>query len=105
MSKIMIRSRSLSLRRQDAAGYFTETNSITISLSPPGNRQTIAILEPFAGLAVRQSQWVRSAPGQLQHATTRLLRRAADRSARQQVARLKVAAIDSVMRQLLRDAP
>src|SRR5687767_9718771 len=82
----------LLLRRQDAAGYFTESDSITVALGPAGDCQAIAILEPFPGLAVRQGQRVRAAPGQFQHAATRFLRRTADRSARQQVARLKVAA-------------
>src|SRR5207244_11266180 len=49
--------------------------------------------------------WVRAAPGQLEHASARLFFFATNRSTREQIARLKIASADGVMRELLRNTP
>ena len=95
----------MSSRADDAPAHFAEANSVTISLAPARDRKGVAIFQPLSGFTVRQLQRILPAPGQFQHATARFLGRPADRSAGQQIARLKVATVDGVVRELLRDAP
>src|SRR5690349_20029781 len=92
-------------RANDASIHFTEADPVADGLAPANNRKSVAILEPFAGFAARKLQRICAAPCQLEHATSRVLSRAADRAAGQQTARLKIAAIDRLMCELLRNAP
>ena len=92
-------------RADDAAADFAKANSITITLAPASDRKGVAIFEPFSAFTARKFQRIGPAPGQFQHAAPRFLSRPADCATREEVARLKVAAVDSVVRQLLRDAP
>src|ERR1043166_3265661 len=63
------------------------------------------MFEPLSRFTIRQRQRIRAPPGQFEHAAARFLRQSANGSARQQIAGLKVASIDGVMGELLRDAP
>src|SRR4029453_15973821 len=78
---------------------------VAVALAMARNRKSVAILEPFAGFAARKWHGVRATPRQLKHATARVFSRPANRAARQQIARLKIATIDRVVCELLRDAP
>src|SRR6266568_3158604 len=91
--------------RNDPAADFAKTYTVIVALAPARDRELVAILEPLACLTIWQFQWIRTAPGQLQHAAARFFGFAANRSAREQIARLKVASADSVMRELLGNAP
>src|SRR6266568_382193 len=91
--------------RQHASDYFTETNSVTLAFAPAGDRESVAVFQPFAGFAIRQLQRISPPPGQLQHAAARFFRWAADRAAGEQIARLQIAAINRVMGKLLGNAP
>src|SRR4030095_2960892 len=92
-------------RADDASVHFTEANPVAVALAMARNRKSVAILEPFAGFAARKWHGVRATPRQLKHATARVFSRPANRAARQQIARLKIATIDRVVCELLRDAP
>src|SRR6516165_7212382 len=89
----------------DAPVYFTEPDPIAVAVAKPSYRESVAIFEPLAGFTARKLQRIRAAPRQLEHATPRIFSRPADRAARQKIARLKVATIDRVVGQLLRNAP
>src|ERR1017187_1956042 len=91
--------------RNYAPTYLTETNSISVAFAPTGNGKRIAVLQPFTRFAVGQFQRIRAAPGQFEHATARILGRSADRATSQEIAGLKIAAVDGVMSELLRNAP
>src|SRR5439155_17897262 len=54
--------------RQNFPGDFTETDAIAIAVAPACDRESVSVFEPFAGLISWQFQWVRAAPGQLEHA-------------------------------------
>ena len=47
---------------QNASCYFTETDAVVIALTPAGDRQAIAVFEPFPRLTVRQLERIRAAP-------------------------------------------
>ena len=92
-------------RADDASAHFTEANPVAVALAMARNRKSVAILEPFAGFAARKLHGVCATPRQLEHATARVFGRSANRAARQQIARLKIATIDRVVCELLRNAP
>src|SRR6266480_4692119 len=89
----------------NAPAYFTKADAVSITLAPTTNCKSISVFEPFARFAVGQLQGIRTAPGQFQHAATRFFCRAADCSARQQIAGLQIAAANCVMGELLGNAP
>src|SRR5437016_13518769 len=68
----------------DFSAHFTEPDPVTVAFAPTGNRKSVAIFQPFAFFAARQFQWIRAAPGQLEHAASRFLGLAAYGSAREQ---------------------
>ncbi len=94
-----------SLRWQNFSADFTEANAVAIALTPARESNSVPVFEPFARLAVRQFQWIRTAPCQLEQAAARFFGLAADRSTREQIARLEIASANGVMRELLRNTP
>lgn len=94
-----------SLGRDDPPADFAESDSITGALCPAGDNEIIAVLEPLPGLTTGQRKRISAAPCQLEHAAARIVCRPANRAAREQIASLKIATVDRVMRQLLRNAP
>src|SRR4029077_9449183 len=95
----------MSSRGNDAPAHFAKADTIALALAPASNRKGVAILKPFAGFTVRKLERIRPTPGQFQHATTRVFSRPADGAAREQVAWLKIAAVDNMVCELLCDAP
>src|ERR1043166_5001099 len=92
-------------RANNASVHFTEADPVAVALAPASNRKSVAILEPFAGFAARKFERIRAAPRQLEHATARVFSRSTDGAAGQQIARLKIATVDRVVGELLRNAP
>ena len=84
-----------------ATADFTEANAVTLTLAPTGDGERVAVLEPISALASRQAERIGAAPVQFHHAAARVFGRAADRPVGQQIARLKIAPADGVMRELL----
>src|SRR5207244_7079058 len=84
--------------RQNFSGDFTETDAIAIAVAPACDRESVSVFEQFAGLIRWQCQWVRAAPGQLEHASARLFGFATNRSTREQLPRLKLASAGGVLR-------
>src|ERR1035438_2844224 len=74
--------------RNYAPTHLAEPDSISFAFAPTGNGKRIAILQPFAHLAVGQFQRIRAAPGQFEHAAARILGRSADRATSQEISGL-----------------
>src|SRR5262249_8954541 len=91
--------------RKNAPRDFAQADAVAVALTPTRQRQTVAVLQKTALLATGQRQRLAAAPRQLQQAAVRLRCRPANRPRRQHVAGPQVAAVDGVMRQLLRHAP
>src|ERR1700730_15097812 len=93
------------LRRQNFPKDLAKADAKAVTLTPTCNRELVTVLQPFAFLPVGQFQRIRAAPSEFKHAPARFLGLAADRSAREQIARLKVAAANGMVGELLRNAP
>src|SRR5690349_13435316 len=91
--------------RDNSSRNLAKSDAIALSLAPSPNRKRVPIFQPLARFASRQFQRISSAPGQLQHATTRIFSRATDCAAGQEIARLQIATIDGVMSKLLGNTP
>src|SRR5207253_5663564 len=92
-------------RRQNLSANLTETDAITVALTPTGKGKAVAIFQPFAVLAAIQFQWIGSAAGEFEHTAARIFGRATDCSAGKQIARLQIASAHCVMGKLLRNSP
>src|SRR5687767_2274539 len=90
---------------QDPARNFPKTDAIAIPLTPPAKGHAIAVLQETALLPVRQGDRFAAAPAQLQHAPERVRRRPTDGARCQEVARVQIAAVDRMVRHLLRHVP